>query len=1248
MERDRAEMLKSGHIASDRAKNAHYYKSRIRDFFDALPPYDRRKPSGSTDQNQSRLSKHVTHAHQKLLKDPKNDALKKLTNIHDEFWLVWEDVSVAEPKRVVRRIGHWGQCWALMGLWSLVAADEAPIAPAALANRILAEYKDMLDVSWKHVLEGEKFIDGKGLMSPYPLFEEDKALLTYMLGSGVDASNIPDAKRAAKLLTLVVAFVRQRLAASASFSSAHAMDSQIILSTLKTRDFSNPETCFWGLVEALGIRAAVDRRENDAKSVPQQTGISSVEQGIWTYATSLDNVKTRGIPDEIAEAIRNIRLTIGYLGKAYSDQAPVAILSGPSHAGKKAVIGDFFKQLLARDSNRSNVHLECKEEGTNRSYLLPILCLQTRSRDYYSLCVEVLAFLERVIAQAKGEKIQSQEQDVRERRDRIEKYGGSASIQDLLQYIETLHQNPMAAALFIFLDVRHSANTDIGALIGRQGVRRLIEVLVSSNSGSRFVLTTRKAHDFAELPHHEIRLGPAKIDRIAWYLNDEAERDFQEAVVAFNSSNSARSLLAHKDRSMSGEVLMALAVLFELKIKPPDEFLELMHDAIAKSQPTANSAAILQPLVRTMLQGFADGSLLPYVALIAGSDDGLMENTLHTCADQWRREDPSVPMLDWEQGRAAIEALTLVSRGLFLRRRQPTDFVAEEVRFGEPSYSINPGYFETLAFDATFHEQFRVLLGSDNTWGPIMRQAYRLVGAQARMRAEVRHLRGVPFSRKATLPVSERNIQSYVALLLSLGPTDSPSGSHAGGGNQIDIDRAISMNSLDVNGGAEAAFQIGSNFEPRASLRYARDVLLKREIDRNHQLSMTYDADHLRLQLYVLLCAPPGLTVHWDRERFLSADSRLAVPAELQELELQLHRNDSHLGVFNLVERAEVFTGLGMSAFFTGHLNILKWAEQRLWEIYNKEPVALEGLSRLIAARCDSQALMGRDWVRHHWDSNKPRILHCLKHLRQEMDSLFGTTASETAGRDDLPKSVLTCEARTSAWFRIKLREIDLRRLSYPNFDPRSATLRLLQIEEDAARRWNRHRGFLRNGRSGRLAARLLSADFPIYADKEALPNEVIDFLASVRNANVERLSIYGGSERVFTLIDSARALLASSKELRLRKGGQHEVDQEDKEALDAAIRARRDCLRGSSSDLARLGVLVMESATILTLIERGRLQSDEIYSSINLRLRLEENAVYIKNILKGRQLWAKEEASIYATTLVLQKRFAAIYGEGR
>lgn len=1127
----------------------------------------------------------ITKAKSKRLKGKSDAVVDLLDRVHDTCFLIWED-AVAKDK--VKRIGYWPQCFALGVLWSLVQKS-TPYADHSSDRIAAAAIEHGWDNKWitadapKHSLIVEK----KGLPWHVGIDSKQEKLclsyeetLTLFLRTRQDKASIPCFRMAEAVHRSFLSFVFLHLSNSDEFKPNSEISEEDLVEHLVKEDYESPMVCFQGMVSFLGIGKQV--RDFDSGESGQR-GHSWIEPSIWRYVTSIENDKRRIADAGIKQAVTNIDNTLRLPSDPEKNERRLVVLEGKTHSGKKAVIGDFLKLVHDR-CHTPDLRYTVQKQDSGDYASLPVLCLQTKNRDAVTICIEVLVFLQR-LAQSKP---QPQDEVCQARWAILDQSGSAQRLSDLLSLIQEAHQ--AHPALFIFLDAQPVDTTDTRNLLKKMRIDNLITAMNDGHKDSRFLLTTQDEQKvIGTLEDTSIPLEQPTFKRLAWYLTDKEEKEF----AAF-AKDKVDGL---KGRTVDGNALLVLSVLFSKKSLQEDAFLKLVENCV--NQTGRRGSKPLDDLCRCLISIWEQEKLLPFIALILASDDGMMQSTLEELTQEWRDCNGSLQALSFADGLNEIKQLSQRGRGLFLRLLPPAAYIQEELRFTEEDLFDSFDQYQTWNFDSGIVATLRRLMSTEDRTSDIMREAHRLVAKAARSRARYQQLKGVTVRREYGPRLPERSIQAYVSLMLSM-TTQA----------EYSIGKESFVGSVPLTLATSRVFALdGAGYHQPTALRYAYHVLIGEETDPGHKLSMTLDADFLKLQLFTMLCANPGSVKFWDDTWYMANQDRL--PAELEEATLD------HLEVFPKSDQADILASLGMAAFYCNHLPILMWAEARLFERRSDTAQLAEQLSRLISARVDMECQLGRPIGRRLRARNTTIIrdydevpqFHSLVDVHEKLRRDIDVICSNITQSGDLKGDIGSFDfAEVSAWLRLKTRVLLLEQLIDPTARAEIAFEELILLENDFLAEKKSSRSIAQHGRTGRIQLKSRTHNFPILCDCASDPRFEIPEELKIRtrrmvHANVSRLSQFSGSERALSLNDHARYLM---------------LDNQKKPASRAASEARRVAFQGLSSDTTRLEVLMLETAVQLAQSEDEALSASRRTDSLS---RVVANLALLDRLLSANDM---------------------------
>ncbi|MEL7099432.1 MAG: hypothetical protein AAGM84_11440 [Pseudomonadota bacterium] len=1115
-----------------------------------------------------------------LAADPDGgDPLATLARIHNKVYLEWERDAEGKATDSVKRIGYWGQCLALVVLWSLVRERTDPqiksvgaLADAILESSNLEPSKPLNDRTCHEFAPGDpgrsKPDDWQALLKPKtdktkPAIPVDlRDLLQRLLYGRTNHVMIPPIKWSKRLRDATAEFVIDRLRSSKRFGGHY----REIGDWFDGEDHDCPTRCFWALTRLLNIDDEVMAILH--ARVPDQIGPSWMESQLYTYVMAdKDPLRSDGV-DDLGKHVNDAHF---YLCQAGADQrSPITMLTGQRHNGKKAIVGDLLRKL-AQEGKKSDVRLTLRPEG--REVKLPVFCITaTASQEAYDeidLSLNVLIFLERLAQEPNAVPSAQQTEAVARRRADMERLGTTPSLRPLLDEIARLHANH--PALFVFNDANEHETTDIHLLIRRVSVRALLETLLESNqSGSRFLLTNNDVSAWLkDYTPNQIKVTKPNLRRLAWYIGKDNWTRVRRAVEEEKGD-------AFLNKGTSGDSLMLLGALHG----QPDLGTKGLARKIPKWFGKKTKSDIRKALTDALLDSWQAEGFLPVIALLLAADDGLMPSTIEACLKTWRMAEPNRPLPSTDQVNARLWQIHNLCNEFFLTWSRPTTAVREEARFDEIGLggAQDDPKWRVYAFDPRVAEQLTERMWQRSSFKTLMRRAYRLIADQAQSRARYRLLRGGGSVRPKGGDLPERSVQALVRLLLSLEPDwQKPAGrKEPSVPLSTAAPRVFSIRKdADRTSGAQGAI-----YDQHLAIKYAYHVLLRGEADKDHRMSMSLDSDLLRLGLYTLLVTDPGRADIWDPRALRR--NRDTLPKGLQAATL------AHLSILSVKDRAHILTSLGLSAFYTQHRWILRWAEVKLWQLWNMDvgnPDVRDGLSRVIAARVDYEVNLLRPLTpkpkaktpREDEDIVLKPAVRVFSDVLERLNADLRLLCPKYCVDRNAALAARGDGSEAAAALRLEVRLLHVRSLLDAEY---AATEQWdeLRLTENALREAKDiSRPMITHGRSGRTLFRALSGDFPILHPKsgtqwcQSFPMPKNFNLRTFIHANVSRLDTYSGAERVMSLIDHAQ---------------RHVFLGELAIAVSAATEARRICYIGTASDHVRLNVLCCDAIVHMALLE--------------------------------------------------------------
>lgn len=527
---------------------------------------------------------------------------------------------------------------------------------------------------------------------------------------------------------------------------------------------------------------------------------------------------------------------------------------------------------------------------------------------------------------------------------------------------------------------------------------------------------------------------------------------------------------------------------------------------------------------------------------------------------QWHKPNPLV--VEFQSDEALNDALaefaSLVGTR-FLRRTAIARYDEDEYEFGE----LHRPEDMVWEMDSIISMYF---LDALRTFEPTLpAHAHRLIALIARLRSQQKKVQmRSPIGSRASEEGS-RDIQCYVNLLASILFEEGKS-------------RSLEGKPLRL---AEAEFfAIDDKFNPARALRFAVFCLLKEDIDHDHRLTMIFDEDALRLDLFLLLFHELG---------------RVYTP-EVESLELPRTLPD-HLtsGIFKPAEILDLMSTIALSAYHAQRSTIVDDIVDMAADFARQHRIAWSSiqLSRLWCCKIDASLRRGA-WraVAVEEDDSDPegngRFAFVERQRSAEVQpGHLGTLAFVRGCRrawypdlaDEAPsKAIVASElSRHKAHLRLLIREADLCMLVHSD---RSAAAKLYGLVEDIETALSQlpeqHDPVVLSGRAGRRYIQFLLRDPAVLYPSDKTRVQAQQIFAKVEallSVNKSRLRRFSGADRVGVMLDMAR--------LKLMRG-------DYAGANDFAESAKRRAFSGSVSHGGKLDVFQVLARVKLDLVENG------------------------------------------------------------
>jgi hypothetical protein len=752
----------------------------------------------------------------------------------------------------------------------------------------------------------------------------------------------------------------------------------------------------------LQTRARPDYKKRSLHSIPDDI-LRYLPPPFGSDAESASRPNSGQIRDKAAEVRRQLE------GR---DTSRISFIVGKAHAGKTGVLVEVLRGLAKdSESDSGSMSLVLRARSTGGDRPLPVVVFDTQTLTNRSLTIKVFNYLSFLCdprhATLRDVEMVSAAADSRD----------TEGIDGLLESIKKLHA--AQPALFVFLDWEVFNADSTRSLLRRVGRARLLGALHDSNRDSRFVITALgEVRSQTERP----LLHLPKMTRIS--LEDPDFGEIRRYLPGLRYPAGIAAPLTQLQVAMGtskvpGDILLAMAIALDLHADRPPETNEALT-AIADYCRNATSSpekADSRPLFRLILRSLEGMRLLRAVMVIASSEDGMRIDSLRQVLAAWNDQEPFVEGFDWNAIDSGLRALTKVGASFFLVLRRSIAFDPDEFDVAEGA-SKDDLVWE-ISVKLVEHIQRAVeswpapASGFEPDQLRCMREARRQVASFARRRAQTKRMRSISWARPPEIYHLQRDIQSYTALLASIDPTEM------GAGRPTGEDRTL----LRMADGA--VFTVGRSFDPRLALRYALKCILRKEIDDDHELTMVYDYDPIRLRLYLLMFFPLGLLHSWYVEN-LSLRQGSDVIALPEAIPIHL------LQSFRAREIMMLLTTVAITAFHCQNAEVVTWARLRAEELlalpdnqvstHDKEDLFLLG-TRVWCSYIDAA-------IQHGAPTDEPAgadpgLLRTLHYVRGLLDSHF---ADFKNGPPAAKGGIVTERERRRliAWMRLRAREAEL------------------------------------------------------------------------------------------------------------------------------------------------------------------------------------------------------------------------------
>lgn len=1048
--------------------------------------------------------------------------------VGEEVWQAyWGQPDPAGDR--LAELGVRGRIWALCLL--LVLYGSAPAKASTIALRIVNYARNRKDPVILSSLNR--------LLQPEPEFgarvrDPDHRLIAGYLTdliSGAQKDKFPPAEIAEDMLDLVVDYCQWVFFHSVTDTEEQAALEQA-LADGATAPAEKPSDIYRSLApivaaiaERKGEAADAARRSrgnagDDDEAAVQREGdrraaVSCVDPALAREVVSSSPPKAYVAPEPEDQADQDIDA----LWDAVRGRRRLIIVSGEPLLGKKTKVKGLLRLIASR---RDKLILPLRSREDRLRECLPVLALSASNIHYRELVDKVLKFLEAYEAVATRSNEAAAE---------IPAEAGGRQFDEMFENIFLRFKG--LPALFVFTDVEAFELDRTRHAIRDSGIRRLIEALLSADRDTRIVITTtqeltnEQANAYLARPRKikAISVQPPRVADLKYYVREASYSRIEPA-----------EILRARDTIIRGDDLIGLAALLGLAFDPrrgkglsPGEAKTVIA-FLEKDRAARNPERLA--LYEILVEAIRNWELLHPLALVAASHDGVRDDSLEYLLSLWRPHDPRLGTASAEATFAAISAFAEIAGHRFLRRAK-LRYDPEEYAYGDRASAEDLVWDMDPLVAATFLE---ALAKSEPT---IVAHSHRLIAAIARRRGQNKKVRmRSPWGSRAAEDAS-RDIQSYASLLASI---------------QFDPARISEVQGAPLGLSEADIYSLDpQRFDPARALRFAAYSLLKEDIDHDFRLTMVFDEDALRLDLYLLLFQELG-RAHPTKLKRRTLPERL--PAHLRAR------------IFSPDEILDLMSTVALSGFHAQRFEIVERVARLASAFVEENGIEDQAakLSRLWCTLIDSYILRGRmpGGSRGHLDT-----LAFVQGLRQ---AHFSTELLNSVEPDPDGKG----NALIKANMRLLAREADLSGIVFEDRSIAEALYAELEgLEAMLSTCRDQHDPVTLRGSVARRYIRFLLRDPALAGPGNRSSSSRSEILARIRallDVNISRLRRYSGAERLGVMLDLARFSAAWGA-----------LDA----ARDYAAAANRRAFSGSASHAAKLDVLAVQAEVNLRFVEK-------------------------------------------------------------
>jgi hypothetical protein len=1036
-----------------------------------------------------------------------------------------------EPRTTGILIGHSGQIQALLSLLSIAHTNSHEARPQTFAKRILEHSGQYQGANASKLKYHTKLLAA--------LLNDAQ---TRDIGSGEERVAF-DASEGSDHLNFrqYVAGVCARCTDQDRVVDANSKATyQGKIDRVFDKGHDHARDCAHDLVKVLGLQGHLSNQAWE--DAPSQPSLHWLEPSLHEYLrTRSDQEDCQRDGDDHGTVDAEINDSVVSMENALRNDPATrsgnrfVILRGPEEAGKKSVIGDFLFQHGNLDTPSKTAVLRDVRVSPRTRVELPILAISLRTRNYRSLAIHVLAFLQQRSEHRQGDVIVPADREQRRpsfdgrvkqlERDHPEHRG----LPPLLDAIRMLHQD--LPSLFIFIDAEDLAHGSMSRMLHHRGIFRLLKALETSNDQSRFVVTATEMGEaqWEPLPIPKyIDVKMPKLDRFRWYPTGGPR-----SVSAFRPEQDP-DLFSFANYRVPGDILAVWSLLFEAGMPLNDLKDRIVswlkpHEDLEDAADQPRSHAIFSGLSDAVYSDFVtfleEKDCLIEAALIAAvvyTEDGIREETLAHLSERLREKFNK----NKKHNAHTLRALAKHAQSMVLRHIDNVPFDEEErgvLEAAETTANVTHGW--SMSRSVALGLQRAMLQNSKQA--DIVRCAHRAISRAARRLSQTKRMRKVQFHRDAKWSEIARDVQCFLSLLASVPP---------------EVTGALDEEPHDdkVRLKVDKVFSVEADFDPRRAIRFAYFCLLREDLDEQFQLSMRLDLDELRLRLYLALLHSPGELHTWtttdlrDKDRFASKVQPPApYPGALTEQGVSIDVAELLLTVSLAAYHCQTPWVISWTCKHFPSIEDLQAAADQLADRSSDEACTL--FSRFLANAIDASLLVGEpiedipqpeqvDESQGSLTKNLAGVRRCLAHHLQ-------STPVQQLGEDS------GSSQRKLAWLRLKAREAELAWFNDDNpVVGRELYQAVVQEEFKCGRSYSAQSSVVTSGRSGRRYLKVLSNDFPIYRLPPSTQGSDLGHGLSpadiahtteefkyVIETNLGRLNVYGGADRIGVLLDQAR-----------------------------------------------------------------------------------------------------------------------------